>query len=56
LLVGSTDGALYLIDGQGALIERKPVSSAGIQSTPAVADGVLYVGTGEGVAALRLQA
>lgn len=53
-LIGSTDGTLYLFDGQGAVLLRTPLASGGIQSTPAVAEGVLFVGTHSGVSALEL--
>ena len=36
LLVGSTDGALYVIDLQGRILQRQPLSPRGVQSSAAV--------------------
>jgi outer membrane protein assembly factor BamB len=53
-LVGSTDGGLYLLDAKGAQLERAALAAGGIQATAAVASGVAFVGTHDGVSALEL--
>jgi outer membrane protein assembly factor BamB len=55
LLFGSTDGDAYLVAASGALLARLPLSKAGIQSTACLAGDVAYLGTSDGITALRLE-
>jgi hypothetical protein len=54
VLIGSTDGELYLLDGQGRVQARAALSKDGIQSSPAVDGGFAFVGSSRGLHALRL--
>ena len=54
-LAASTDGALYLLDGEGRVLYQVLLASQGVQSSPAVGDGgVIAVGSAEGLHGLRL--
>jgi outer membrane protein assembly factor BamB len=53
VLVGSTDGELHLLDSRGALLSSLQAAD-GLQSSPAVDDDFVAVGSGRGVHALRL--
>ena len=56
-LIGSTDGALYLFGPDGAVLQRVDLARSGVQSSPALAaEGTVYVGSGDGLHALRLRA
>ena len=54
VLVGSTDGSLYLLDLAGQVLSSLRLSKDGIQSSAALADGVAYIGSADGLHALRL--
>jgi outer membrane protein assembly factor BamB len=54
VLIGSTDGDLYLLDAQGRVAARTPLSKDGTQSSPAVDEGFAFVGSSRGLHALRL--
>jgi hypothetical protein len=54
LLVASTDGELYLVDGHGRVAARIPLASAGSQSSAAVGGGLVVVGSATGVHAFQL--
>jgi hypothetical protein len=51
--VGSTDGALYLVAASGDVRQRLVLAKGGVASSPAVDADVVYVGSAEGVHALR---
>jgi outer membrane protein assembly factor BamB len=51
--VGSTDGALYLVAASGDVRQRLVLAKGGVSSSPAVDADVVYVGSAEGVHALR---
>jgi outer membrane protein assembly factor BamB len=53
LLAASTDGALYLLDAGGRVLQRMPLAHS-VQSSPAVAADLAFVGSSEGVHAVRL--
>jgi hypothetical protein len=55
LLAASTDGAFYLVDAAGRVVQRAVVAES-IQSSPAVAGEQAFVGSSEGVHAWRLSA
>jgi len=54
-LIGSTDGDLYLLDATGAVLQRTSLARAGIQSSPGAALEQAYVGSAEGLHAVRLK-
>jgi len=53
-LVGSTDGALYLLGSDGRILHSAPLSGSPIHSSPAVDQEHVFVGSAEGLHALRL--
>ena len=53
-LIASTDGTLYLLDPGGQVLARVPVAREGVQSSPAVDDTMLVVGSGRGLHAFRI--
>jgi outer membrane protein assembly factor BamB len=53
LLAASTDGALYVVDAAGRVANRTVLAES-IQSSPAVAADHAYLGSSEGVHAVRL--
>jgi outer membrane protein assembly factor BamB len=53
VLAASTDGALYLLDAGGRVLQRTPLAHS-VQSSPAVAADLAFLGSSEGVHALRL--
>jgi len=54
ILVGSTDGSLYLVDEQGRVAARRELAPGGISSSPALDGDRLFIGSARGVHALRL--
>jgi outer membrane protein assembly factor BamB len=55
-LIGSTDGAVYLIGRGGDLLQRADVARSGVQSSAALgAEAAAFIGSGEGLHALRLR-
>ena len=55
-LVGSTDGGLYLIGSDGQVLQRSDLAASGVQSSAALgADPIAFVGSGDGLHALRLR-
>jgi outer membrane protein assembly factor BamB len=54
-LVGSTDGTVYLIGPGGAVLHQAEVAKAGVQSSAALGGGLAFIGSGEGLHALRLR-
>jgi outer membrane protein assembly factor BamB len=52
--VASTDGSLYLLDRDGQLLAEVPLSTEGLQSSPAVDGTLLCVGSARGLHALDL--
>lgn len=55
-LVGSTDGGLYLISPDGRVLQRADLAASGVQSSVALGVETAYVGSGDGLHALRLRA
>jgi outer membrane protein assembly factor BamB len=53
-LIASTDGDLYLLDPGGQVLARVPVAREGVQSSPAVDDAMLVLGSGRGLHAFRI--
>jgi len=53
-VVASTDGELYVADGEGRLRAQITLARDGVQSTPAVDGDVLFVGSARGLHAVRL--
>ena len=53
-LVASTDGTLYLLDAEGRVLHQVPLSSQGVQSSPALDAGAVVVGSTEGLHSVRL--
>jgi outer membrane protein assembly factor BamB len=54
LLVASTDGQLYLIDGEGRVTASAALAAAGAQASGALADDLAVVGSAAGLHAFRL--
>jgi eukaryotic-like serine/threonine-protein kinase len=54
VVVGSTDGSLYLVDDQGRVADRREIAPGGTQSSPALDGDQLFIGSARGVHALRL--
>lgn len=52
-LAASTDGALYVLDAGGRVLQRTPLAHS-VQSSPALAADVAFLGSSEGVHAVRL--
>ena len=56
-LVGSTDGGLYLLAADGRVLQRSELAASGVQSSAALGlDPIAFVGSGEGLHAVRLRA
>jgi outer membrane protein assembly factor BamB len=55
LLAASTDGALYVLDLGGRVLQRTPLAHS-VQSSPALAGDLAFLGSSEGVHAVRLTA
>lgn len=53
-LIASTDGDLYLLDPAGLVLARVRVAREGVQSSPAVDDTLVVLGSGRGLHALRI--
>ena len=53
-LVGSTDGSLYLLASDGRILHSAALSSSQIHSSPAVDQEQVFVGSADGLHALRL--
>jgi outer membrane protein assembly factor BamB len=53
-LIASTDGDLYLLDPVGLVLARVPVAREGVQSSPAVDDTMVVLGSGRGLHAFRI--
>jgi outer membrane protein assembly factor BamB len=53
-LIASTDGDLYLLDPAGQVLARVRVAAEGVQSSPAVDDTMVVVGSGRGLHAFRI--
>lgn len=56
VIAASTDGALYLLDETGRVLDRQQLSAGGIQSSPALDASDVVVGSAEGVHLVRLEA
>jgi outer membrane protein assembly factor BamB len=54
-LAASTDGTLYLLGPDGAVLHTLILASAGVQSSPAVDAGFVAVGSGLGLHGVRLE-
>jgi outer membrane protein assembly factor BamB len=55
-LVGSTDGGLYLIGSDGAVVQRSELAAEGVQSSAALgAEPTAFVGSADGLHAVRLR-
>ena len=55
VIAASTDGALYLLDEAGRVLDRQQLAEGGIQSSPALDASDVVVGSAEGVHLLRLE-
>jgi outer membrane protein assembly factor BamB len=53
-LAASTDGQLYLIDAEGRTLAKLAVAAEGIQSSPALDEHGVVIGSGRGLHAFRL--
>jgi hypothetical protein len=53
LIVGSTDGALYVLDLAGRVLQRQPLSPRGVQASAAVDASSLFIGSADGLHALK---
>jgi hypothetical protein len=53
VVVGSTDGALYVLDLSGRIVQRQPLSPRGVQASAAVDAGALFIGSADGLHALK---
>ena len=55
MIGASTDGSVYLLDEGGRIVDRQPLAAAGIQSSPALDEADVAIGSAEGLHLLRLE-